>query len=300
MRNIVRLLAFCIPLHVCLYSFAQINPGSNMENRREEAESISNACMEAGIQFPFNDKGRVMLSPSTMQIGSRIQELQESGLLQENMQKGILAEIIEKNWHQTRTRPIDGLVNIGAFQFAEEEVDAPLLLAAFVVSANKGSITQIAPYLEFCNVHFGRASEATPGAVGMPMLDLPADTQLTKMQRLAFFPAAQAILSFPEASVPLLKKAVMDEELHEILRLRAAFFLKAMNPDLLSEAFISQINDQEVAQKIRCGIDKKAFWRTIHTRICDNFTISPERAKSIKEYEKQVEESLSKSQRKTP
>lgn len=234
----------------------------------ENCNNIVSTAEELKLGFPFNDAKRLRYNGFSYIIGKRIDDFQKSLLLEESKRANSLHNIIDINWKRGKKYPIEGMNNFGALQDAEREMDVASLLASFVVAEKTGEIVNIVPYLEFVNVYFGSKSEALPGLFITSFAEEDWNSKLTIEQRQAFWPASQAILKHPEVSVPLLFEALENKSLHEVLRLRAAGFLKELDRGILDEA-LPNLEDWLV-EKINCMIEAQGSWSGVTQYICED------------------------------
>jgi hypothetical protein len=244
---------------------------SNPVSPSSEVNKIVTVCQNLHIGFPFDTEA--MYSADLLKIGTRIHDLNQAGELAVDRRKGLIQRVLNENVHQANSFPMEARINLGAFASAEPTIDVYTLFAMMVLAGNTGEIEEIEPFLAFCKINMG---DVDSGAmVSFAMFDRYHG--LTQKQRLSFYPAAHAILSHPEVTKPLLLKAWRDETLPPILRLRAAFFLKEFSPDLINEAFITQIEDDKTIDLLRCAIRKEATWKTVYSGICGDYTITATR-----------------------
>lgn len=237
----------------------------------EDCQSIAATAQNLKLGFPFNDVSRVKYNGFTYIIGKQIQELNNASLLDESNIKNTLQDIINVNSNRTKKEDwLNSYVNYGALQIEEPELELDLLLAAFSIASSKGIITDIEPFLKFSKVYFGSDWEAMEvGFVIDSLVELEINKDLTPEQRQKFWPAADAILSNPNVSIPLLVKAVQNDSMSELLRLRGVGFLLVMDKSKVDEIIIPTVEPQ-IAKKIQCMIDAKGDWRGACTNICEN------------------------------
>lgn len=252
-------------------TFSQPKTDSYSQKYREillTAESLN-------LGFPFNDVKHLSYDKYTMTIGENIATMHQKGFLSEKIRKEVLMDIVDSNWKAMKKLPLEGYLNIGYLQSEEPESDVYLLFAALVVLSKTGEIEHIAPFLELSKIYFGSETEAFHSS---PIVDSIADIYFNKdlsedlsdFQRKSFWPASSAILNHATTTIPLLIKAVQDTKLAELLRLRAAAYLREMAPDVLNEEFIGKC-EEPIAKKIQCILDKKATWDGVGLNICDPY-----------------------------
>jgi hypothetical protein len=240
-------------------------------SRAEKYRDILITADSLNLGFPFNDANRLAYNKYSFAIGDQIKTLQQNGFLSANNRKQVLRDIIDVNWKIMKKLPLEGYLNIGYVQSEEPESDVCLLFAALVVVSKTGEIENIAPFLEFSKVFFGDAAEASQNPPYISsMANYYVNKDLTEIQRKSFWPASNAILNHATTTIPLLAAAVQDTKLAELLRLRAAAYLREMAPDVLNEEFIGKC-EEPIAIKIRCILDKKATWDGVGLNICDPY-----------------------------
>ncbi len=235
----------------------------------ENCKSIASTAKELKLGFPFDDVSRLRYNGFTFLVGRRIQDLNNSGLLGDANLKYILQDTINSISSKTSKEDwLNGYINYGALEMNEPELELDLLLAAITIANSSASIIDIEPFLKFSKVFFGSGSEAGMLCSIDSLVEETYNKDLTEEQHRKFWPASDAILSNPDVSIPLLVKAVHDDSLSELLRLRSAGFLMVMDKSILNELNLS--SEPQIAKKIQCMIEAKTDWHGASTHICEN------------------------------
>ena len=170
------------------------NPFVRMD--RSQVDNIKSVVQKYDIGFPFNETTRFG-NMFTYEIGKQYEKVKNG----------------ESKEYLT------GSLNYGAFDYQYPEVDVPFLFAAMVLLAKTGEIEQIEPFLALSRIYFGSMTEVyeNPPA-GFGLQPITNDNNLTKEQRLSFFPAAKAILTNPEKTKPLLISMIKDVNANLLLK----------------------------------------------------------------------------------
>lgn len=171
-----------------------------------------------------------------------LQFASDKNLLGDNAEKTLRSIFFEAN-AKIAEKDIDRMCNVGILNTEYPSVNAEKLLAAFVVSKQSGVIVDITPYLQFSRIFFGNPAKLFDHYGFVTSYEEPTDI-LTAEQRLAYFPAANAIIHNKEKTLPLLKKSLLNKGLDMKLRLRAAAFINSIDKNALSEKLIQSLDNE--------------------------------------------------------
>jgi len=263
---IILVVLFIVPKYVVCSDISSMIPRMRT---MEKCQELAAVARRLDIGFPFDQPGRLKYNGFTYLVAEKIKELDDSGLLNETKRAEVLRDIIDANWKGAKQRPYDPYMNFGALQEQEPDMDLAMILATFVISGNTGEIHDIVPYLDFAKITFGTGAESGKDFFIDSLVESEINKDLTPQQKMAFWPAAQAILSHPEITKPLLIEAVQNPDLPELTRLRAAGFLKEIDPDFFTPEVRTAVG-KELSRKIQCMFDAESTWEHVTTQICEN------------------------------
>ncbi len=246
-------------------AFAQISvPG--VPDHRETIERVFEFANQVELGFPFQVKKR--LRYDTLTVGEAIKAIYDSQVLTTEegykyLFDGIKSDFTELQNLQWKSL-YQGVINMGALSYAAgDRIDVAHLMASLILVSKKGYMPEIEPFLLLAKTHFGTETEISDAKW---ITDYP-DKELTDKERLTFFPAANAILSNPTQSVPLLKTALKNQDLHILLRYRAAAFLKDLDKESLMK-MTSELDNESLKQQVGCILERDTSWRYVNVDNC--------------------------------
>ncbi len=245
------------------------NPFVRMD--RSQVDNIKSVVQKYDIGFPFNETTRFG-NMFTYEIGKQILSLEESGIISSEKRGVFLNQVLNVEYEKVKSGKskgyLTGSLNYGAFVDRYPEINAPLLFASMVLLSKTGEIEQIEPFLALSRIYFGSMTEVyeNPPA-GFGLQPITNDNNLTKVQRLSFFPAAKAILTNPEKTKPLLISMIKDVNANLLLRLRAAAFLNEMDQAALGKV-VAEGLEEEIAAEVLCIMERNVSWRDVYKDHC--------------------------------
>lgn len=224
---------------------------------------IDSQILATVFGYPFtNDIGAPKYFSNTNY--KKIRDILLSLYKEGKLEKDQINSTIDDLYNNIKNIPInqDFSGNDGALQNKYPDLDVPKLLSMFILSARSGYIPDFQLYLRIsrCNYYIAPNMLTISGT-------LPTEKQkeATEDEILACYPAANAIISHPDKTLPLLQAVISDNTISVEIRLRAAAFLSDMKPELLTNE-IQKMNDSSYVQNLRT-IQKKGFWKSNITHL---------------------------------
>ncbi len=223
--------------------------------------------------YQYDGDEKNILIPTRYQLSSAEEiafQWYKEGLLAENKRGMTISQAIRENDTLSAPLPCEGF--LGYEQLGKENqdpnFDSSSLIAAFYIAAKMGEIDDVLPFLRFSRVYTYKAGAGIRSPItsmhDREHLPLPPEDRLT------YFPAAYALFSHPQKTIPLLLKVIPDKTISEDLRLRAASFLNTMNPSLIDDR-LYQSCDEEINQKLRLIKEDALLWLDTLNAINDKF-----------------------------
>jgi hypothetical protein len=178
-----------------------------------------------------------------------------------------------KDWIQKhRVIKEDPLVHY----YSRQLLNKPELAAAFVLAGNNDLITDIIPFLECADKHIGSPARASANhhffnsRIGQPSQLVPP------LKRICFWPAANAIVSNPTTTIPLLQEILMDSSSSDELRLRAAAFMLELEPSWFNQKLLTNLNELE-KESLFTSVSKGFQFRNSLLHVLDRWQNPTER-----------------------
>lgn len=263
-----------------------INSASSTINSASSASQAEAIAYEMVVNklfgFPFDLEGvdeknaRLLRGYSNSNysgLKSKLVKLYKSGGLENKNRKDTVRKIFKKAIQEGKY-PIEGMTDLNAFHTDNPSLDVEEIVAGFIVAGKFAEFEDIVPFLEFSQVFYGDDLAAFGHRimiVSLSQLELDPDQPLAPEQRLNFWPAANAILKNPDASLPLLMEAVQRRDLREDLRLRAVSFINTINGELINEDLLKNCEGSFRA-KAYCIKEKNIKWRHPVYNVCKEKT----------------------------
>ncbi|MGI6457975.1 MAG: hypothetical protein ACOX5R_20470 [bacterium] len=244
-------------------------------------EGLTNSLILKWVGFPF-DQEKLLSDPEINAIAQAITNMNEKGLLNASIRKNTLNSIVEKQRGKNNKEQY-ALKNLQTLLEQNPSIEASDLMASFVIMAKTGELASIDVLLEYATVSIGSTpvinNTLSMGGIGFTAPAEPAgmseeeyfeQEKQKEADSLSLYPAAQAILSNPSVSVPLLMEAVKNREYPEFIRLRAAGFLNTMAPEVLDDDLLSSVQDQNIQAQLKCLKEGDYTWKNIVPNLCND------------------------------
>lgn len=273
--NLVSIFVVLFTLPIAIFA-QHVSPSAEKQFLKKPPEIDRNDAVNAEvlrnvIGFPFSVDGLDAKTQKFMKsahnneligIKKEILEAYWNNHLSEENRLGYLRETIQRNYAKAADVTLDDIMNRHALASRVPEMNPDELLAAFILSSRTGEIADIIPYLFFSNIYVGDDYFAFgyPGVmISFSQAESIPDTPLPPEKRLAFWPAANAILKNPSITVPMLIETVKDKNIHRDLRLRAATFLNTIDAKTLRDRIGREPADLQ--KEIQSILDDDIRWR---------------------------------------
>lgn len=213
-------------------------------------------------EYPFDKMEKLVGFSDLLAISDKIVLLYESSVKNKKILESMIqdAQIAFLN---RNTRYPYAVQNYYALSDALPNLDVDLLFATFVICNKEKMIKNIDVLLEYSPIFIG------PEEIAEPILapSVRKNGNISIEQRLKQWPAANAILSNPEKSIPLLIQVVKNTKIEEHIRLRASAFLNQLSPDSI-KGILPSI-EEEIAKQITCIQENNLSWKYAIPNTCE-------------------------------
>jgi hypothetical protein len=245
------------------------------KEKSERANPIFKKLDSYGLnEYPFDNVRALVGCSDLLDISEKIVLLHESSgnkiELLENMITDIQIAFLNRN-----TKNPYAVMNYQAFAQKLPNTDVDLLFASFVLCNQKKVVNNIETLLEYSTIFIGPGEIAEPGISS----SIRIPKKISEEQRLKHWPAANAILSNPTKSKPLLIQVIKNSKIKQHIRLRAAAFLNQISPDSIKD-ILPGIEDA-IAKQITCIQQDNLSWKYAIPNVCERIKWGKKRMENI-------------------